>query len=98
MIQPRMATTLGFLMTDAAIAPRDLKPILAAATERSYNRLSVDGDTSTNDTLLLLANGVGRPPGCQEMAMVEAAITDVMESLAQQIARDGEGPENSSLF
>ena len=92
MIQPMMATTLGFVMTDAVIPPTQLRVMLKRGVERSYNRISVDGDTSTNDTLLLLANGASevRPdPG--EFAMVEAAITDVMESLAQQIARDGEG-------
>jgi glutamate N-acetyltransferase/amino-acid N-acetyltransferase len=60
--------------------------------ERSYNRLSVDGDTSTNDTLVLLANGAsGVRPDPKEFVKVEEAITRVMESLAQQIARDGEG-------
>ncbi|MCX6632035.1 MAG: bifunctional ornithine acetyltransferase/N-acetylglutamate synthase, partial [Candidatus Solibacter sp.] len=87
-----MATTLGFVMTDALIPAAQLRAMLKRGVERSYNRISVDGDTSTNDTLLLLANGasVVRPLG-KELAMVEAALTDVMESLAQQIARDGEG-------
>ncbi len=52
MIHPNMATTLGFVMTDAALTPSILAPMLAAAVKRSYNRISVDGDTSTNDTLL----------------------------------------------
>ena len=66
--------------------------MLKRGVERSYNRISVDGDTSTNDTLLLLANGAsGVRPDPKEFGMLEAAITDVMESLAQQIARDGEG-------
>jgi glutamate N-acetyltransferase/amino-acid N-acetyltransferase len=92
MIQPMMATTLGFVMTDASIPPAQLRAMLKRGVERSYNRISVDGDTSTNDTLLLLANGAsGVRPDAKELAMVEAAITDVMESLAQQIARDGEG-------
>jgi len=92
MIQPMMATTLGFVMTDALLPAGHLRAILRRGVERSYNRISVDGDTSTNDTLLLLANGASgvRPDG-RELAMVEAAITDVMERLAQQIARDGEG-------
>jgi glutamate N-acetyltransferase/amino-acid N-acetyltransferase len=92
MIQPMMATTLGFVMTDALLPPAQLRAILKRGVERSYNRISVDGDTSTNDTLLLLANGASgvRPLG-SELGMLEAAITDVMESLAQQIARDGEG-------
>jgi glutamate N-acetyltransferase/amino-acid N-acetyltransferase len=92
MIQPMMATTLGFVMTDALIPVAPLRAMLKRGVERSYNRISVDGDTSTNDTLLLLANGAsGVRPDPKEFAMVEAAITDVMESLAQQIARDGEG-------
>lgn len=92
MIQPRMATTLGFLMTDACIAPRDLKTMLAAAVERSYNRLSVDGDTSTNDTVVLLANGAsGRKLSAAERKMFQEVLCWLMEDLAEQIARDGEG-------
>jgi len=92
MIQPLMATTLGFVMTDAQIPGPPLRAMLKRGVERSYNRISVDGDTSTNDTLLLLANGAsGVRPDPQEMAKVEEAITGVMESLAQAIARDGEG-------
>jgi glutamate N-acetyltransferase/amino-acid N-acetyltransferase len=92
MIQPRMATTLGFVMTDAAIPVPALRAILKRTAERSYNRLSVDGDTSTNDTLLLLANGgSGVRPDPQELPRVEEAIAEVMETLARAIARDGEG-------
>ncbi len=88
MIQPNMATTLGFVMTDAAIHPRDLRRILTRATERSYHRISVDGDTSTNDTVLLLANGAS---GVKASESVETALCELMEDLARQIARDGEG-------
>jgi len=56
MIMPNMATTLAFVMTDAEVAPHALKHMLSESVERSYNRISIDGDTSTNDTLLLLAN------------------------------------------
>jgi glutamate N-acetyltransferase / amino-acid N-acetyltransferase len=92
MIQPMMATTLGFVLTDALLPVAQLRAMLKRGVERSYNRISVDGDTSTNDTLLLLANGAsGVRADAKELGMVEAAITDVMESLAQQIARDGEG-------
>ena len=92
MIQPLMATTLGYVMTDAQIPLAPLRAILKRGVERSYNRISVDGDTSTNDTLLLLANGAsGVRPDPKEFPKVEAAIVGVMESLAQQIARDGEG-------
>ncbi len=92
MIHPQMATTLGFVMTDADIPLPALRTMLKRVVERSYNRLSVDGDTSTNDTLLLLANGAsGVRPDPKEMAAVEEKITGVMESLARAIARDGEG-------
>jgi len=92
MIQPRMATTLGFVLTDADVPPAQLRALLKRSVERSYNRLSVDGDTSTNDTLLLLANGAsGARPDPRERQEFEEAVTGVMESLAQAIARDGEG-------
>jgi glutamate N-acetyltransferase / amino-acid N-acetyltransferase len=92
MIHPMMATTLGFILTDAVIPVPQLRAMLKRGVERSYNRLSVDGDTSTNDTLALLANGAsGVRPDPGEFAKVEEAITGVMESLAQAIARDGEG-------
>ncbi len=92
MIQPRMATTLAFVLTDANIPVVLLRRMLRRAVERSYNRLSVDGDTSTNDTLLLLANGAsGVRPDPKEMAAVEERITGVAEELARSIARDGEG-------
>ena len=92
MIQPRMATTLGFVMTDANIPVAKLRGILTRATERSYNRISVDGDTSTNDTVVLLANGCsGVRPDPKEFAAFEEGVASVMETLAQQIARDGEG-------
>jgi glutamate N-acetyltransferase/amino-acid N-acetyltransferase len=92
MIQPRMATTLGFVVTDAQIPLAQLRAILKRGVERSYNRISVDGDTSTNDTLVLLANGAsGVRPDPKEMPIVEEEIAQVMESLAQAIARDGEG-------
>ena len=92
MIQPLMATTLGFVLTDADIPPARLRAMLKRGAERSFNRLSVDGDTSTNDTLVLLANGAsGVRPDPAEMAKMEEAVAQVLESLAQAIARDGEG-------
>ncbi len=89
MIHPRMATTLGFVMTDAVIAPEALRTALKKACEKTYNRISVDGDTSTNDTLAALANGASgvRP----RVTSFEAALTEVLESLARQIVKDGEG-------
>jgi glutamate N-acetyltransferase/amino-acid N-acetyltransferase len=92
MIHPQMATTLGYVMTDAAIPVPALRAILKRTVESSYNRLSVDGDTSTNDTLLLLANGAsGVRPDPKEMPKFEEAVAEVMQRLAQAIARDGEG-------
>jgi glutamate N-acetyltransferase / amino-acid N-acetyltransferase len=92
MIHPRMATTLGFVLTDAQIPAARLRRMLRRGVERSYNRLSVDGDTSTNDTLVLLANGAsGVRPDPREMAAVEESLTGVLEELARSIARDGEG-------
>ena len=92
MIQPRMATTLGFVLTDAGIPPALLRRMVRRGAERSYNRVSVDGDTSTNDTLILAANGAsGVRPDAKELAKVEEGITAVLETLAQKLARDGEG-------
>ncbi len=92
MIHPNMATTLGFVMLDAALPSSALAPLLRTAVERSYNRISVDGDTSTNDTMLVLANGAsGIQPNPKEIKKVEAALAEVMEDLARQIVRDGEG-------
>jgi glutamate N-acetyltransferase / amino-acid N-acetyltransferase len=92
MIHPNMATTLGFVMTDAAISPIHLRDMLMQAVERSYNRLSVDGDTSTNDIVVLLANGAsGIKPSERERRTMQESLTLVMEDLAMQIAKDGEG-------
>jgi glutamate N-acetyltransferase/amino-acid N-acetyltransferase len=89
MIQPNMATTLGFVVTDAVVSPAALRSALKRAIDRSYNRISVDGDTSTNDTVAVLANGAS---GVKPSAKVfESGLTSVLESLARQIARDGEG-------
>ena len=89
MIHPRMATTLCFVMTDAVIPPAALRSALKKATERSFNRISVDGDTSTNDMIAVLSNGAsGVKPSAKAF---EAALTAVLESLARQIAADGEG-------
>ncbi|MEO8050407.1 MAG: bifunctional glutamate N-acetyltransferase/amino-acid acetyltransferase ArgJ [Acidobacteriota bacterium] len=89
MIHPNMATTLGFAVTDAVVSPAVLRSVLKRAIARSYNRISVDGDTSTNDTVAVLANGAsGVKPTAKAF---EAALTEVLESLAKQIARDGEG-------
>jgi glutamate N-acetyltransferase/amino-acid N-acetyltransferase len=92
MIHPNMATTLGFVMTDAALEPDELQDILLAATERSYNSLTVDGDMSTNDMVLLLANGASKIKlSHKERKVLQEVVSWVMESLAEQIAADGEG-------
>ncbi len=92
MIMPMMATTLGFVMTDAGIAPNRLRAMLREANEESYSRLSVDGDTSTNDTLLVLANGAsGIKLASKDSDVFLGMLTKLLQDLAQQIARDGEG-------
>ncbi|HTB12205.1 MAG TPA: bifunctional glutamate N-acetyltransferase/amino-acid acetyltransferase ArgJ [Bryobacteraceae bacterium] len=89
MIHPRMATTLAFVTTDAVIAPDALRMALKRACEKTFNRISVDGDTSTNDTLAVLANGAsGARP---RVTAFQDALTEVLESLARQIVKDGEG-------
>jgi len=89
MIAPNMATMLAFIATDADVTGMDLDAILRRAADVSFNRMTVDGDTSTNDMLFVMANGASgvRP----EPAEFERALTDVCVSLAKQIARDGEG-------
>lgn len=94
MIQPLMATTLGFIMTDAVIPAARLHSMLKRAADVSFNRLSVDGDTSTNDTLVLLANGVsGVRINPREEVLFVDALSYVAQDLAAQIARDGEGAQ-----
>ncbi len=94
MIHPDMATMLAFVTTDAAIDQDCLSRILDRAVSRSFNMISVDGDTSTNDTLLVIANGAaGNDPvtGGENEALIEEAITYVSMELAKAIVRDGEG-------
>jgi len=96
MIRPNMATMLGFLATDACVAPELLKPLALALAEGSFNRVTVDGDTSTNDTLLLFATGAsGAPriarPGDARLADFREKLEAVLLDLAMQLVRDGEG-------
>jgi glutamate N-acetyltransferase / amino-acid N-acetyltransferase len=94
MIHPHMATMLSFLTTDAAIGPRMLQNLLSAAVEDSFNRLTVDGDTSTNDMVVTLASGLSEisvVPGNDSRAWFLEGITLVCQTLARMIARDGEG-------
>jgi glutamate N-acetyltransferase/amino-acid N-acetyltransferase len=97
MIHPNMATTLAFVATDAAIAPALLQKTLHEVTARTFNSISIDGDTSTNDTLLVLANGAaGAPtiqPGSTAHRAFTAALEEVCHSLALQIVADGEGAQ-----
>jgi glutamate N-acetyltransferase/amino-acid N-acetyltransferase len=92
MIRPDMATMLGFIGTDAQVSRRDLQRLLERAADRSFNCISVDGDTSTNDSLVLAATGQGPALASRRDALkLEAAVTDVARHLAQAIVRDGEG-------
>jgi glutamate N-acetyltransferase/amino-acid N-acetyltransferase len=97
MIHPNMATMLAFIATDAAIAPSLLQRTLKAVTARTFNSISVDGDTSTNDTLLVLANGEAGAPsiksGTSAHLSFTAALEEVCRSLALQIVADGEGAQ-----
>lgn len=89
MIHPNMATTLGFVMTDAVASPAELRTALKRSIATSFNRLSVDGDMSTNDTVGVLASGAtGHRLAAKDL---ESALTEVLQSLAIQIAADGEG-------
>jgi len=96
MIEPHMATMLAFLFTDAAASAPYLRRVLAAAARESFDRLTVDGETSTSDTALLFAGGAAgnaplrgpRSAGAQRFGQ---AVTDVATDLARALARDGEG-------
>ena len=93
MIAPNMATMLSFVVTDAAVSPETLKTCLAQSVGRSFNSITVDGDMSTNDTVLALANGEAgnNPVSGETLSVFQEALDAVCISLAKQIARDGEG-------
>jgi acetylglutamate kinase len=95
MIHPQMATMLCFVTTDAAIAPLTLQAALAAAVEDSFNAITVDGDMSTNDAVIALANGrAGAPPieqGSPAFDLFRAALAELCADLARAVAADGEG-------
>jgi glutamate N-acetyltransferase/amino-acid N-acetyltransferase len=92
MIAPNMATMLGFIVTDAAVEPLQAENMLFAAADQTFNRIVVDGDTSTNDTVLLLANGAsGVTIDATERDAFMVALTAVSKKLAQDVVRDGEG-------
>ncbi len=94
MIAPNMATMLGFLTTDAAVPAAALQACLQATVQQSFNRISIDGDTSTNDTVLLLANGasgVELDTSNPDWAVFQDAVKSVAAELARLIVKDGEG-------
>ncbi len=95
MIAPHMATMLCYVLTDAAIAPAALRPMLRRAAHDTFHAITVDGDTSTNDTVLCLANGIAGNPrivrGGDGEELLERAVTRVMKELALKIVADGEG-------
>ncbi|TAE60009.1 MAG: bifunctional ornithine acetyltransferase/N-acetylglutamate synthase [Nostocales cyanobacterium] len=95
MIHPNMATMLAFVTCDAAVSPHLWQQMLTRAADKSFNSITVDGDTSTNDSLIALANGESRTPAITEMGAeaekLEAMLTAVCQHLAKAIARDGEG-------
>ena len=88
MLAPNMATMLAFLTTDAALSPAELQPILARATDATFNCLITDGATSTNDTVMLFASGRREKP---DFAAFEDAVRQICEELMLQMARDAEG-------
>jgi glutamate N-acetyltransferase/amino-acid N-acetyltransferase len=96
MIHPDMATLLGFVASDARLTPQLARSLVARAAERSFNRITVDGDTSTNDAFMLVATGradmeeIGDPKGMAYGALL-GVVSAVAEELAQAIIRDGEG-------
>lgn len=96
MIMPMMATMLSFITTDARISPQNLKIFLKEAVERSYNRLTIDGDTSCDDTVLLMANGLSDsteivPEMGQLAEAFQDALNQVCHELVMKLAHDGEG-------
>ncbi len=97
MIHPNMATTLAFVATDATIAPTLLQKTLNQVIKRTFNSISIDGDTSTNDTLIVLANGAAGAPPIKANTLAHRDFTKALEeichSLALQIVADGEGAQ-----
>jgi len=95
MIHPNMATMLAFVTCDAAVSPSLWQQMLTKAADRSFNSITVDGDTSTNDSLIALANGQSRTPAITEIGPeaenLTEMLTEVCQYLAKAIARDGEG-------
>src|SRR6266851_6111540 len=92
MIRPEMATMLGFVATDAGVPPKKLQNLVEQAAAASFNCVTVDGDTSTNDSFMLIATGQGPVAASKrDLKVLEEAVTAVSRQLAQAIVRDGEG-------
>jgi len=94
MIHPNMATMLAYLCTDASLDPEGIDALWRRACEQSFNAITIDGDTSTNDTALLLASGRGVPLTGEDLERFERALTLLARELALDILRDGEGVEH----
>ncbi|MBY0513665.1 MAG: bifunctional glutamate N-acetyltransferase/amino-acid acetyltransferase ArgJ [Gemmataceae bacterium] len=94
MIGPNLATMLGFVLTDAAADPADLQHVLRGACDASFNCVSVEGHTSTNDTVFLLANGRGPKLASHDLATFREAVRGVCVELSRKIAIDAEGAEH----
>jgi glutamate N-acetyltransferase / amino-acid N-acetyltransferase len=94
MIGPNMATMLGFVLTDAPVSPDDLHRILKRAADHSFNCISVEGHTSTNDTVFVLSRGDGPPLAGNDLEAFAGAVDAVCGELARKIAADAEGAEH----
>jgi glutamate N-acetyltransferase/amino-acid N-acetyltransferase len=94
MIGPNMATMLAFVVTDAAVSPEDLQTIVRRSASQSFNCVRVEGHTSTNDSLILLANGQGKKLANDGLGRFAAAATEVCAELARAIAADAEGAQH----
>jgi glutamate N-acetyltransferase/amino-acid N-acetyltransferase len=95
MIGPNMATMLAFVLTDAAVAPDDLADVIRKAADRTFNCISVEGHTSTNDSLLLFANGTGPHLQGEELKRFARVVHTVCAELARAIAADAEGADHT---
>lgn len=97
MIHPNMATLLGIICTDAPITPPALQSLLTNSVEKSFNSISIDGDTSTNDTVAILANGaaggktISNDSSPEDFVSMQNTLTDFTVDLAKLVVRDGEG-------
>ena len=100
MIHPNMATTLAFVLTDAAVKPRTLRRLLREATDATFNRITVDGDTSTNDTILAMASGAHGVAALKEPAerALGRALQAGLGAVAELIVADGEGAQHVAII